>query len=54
VAGALGQAVSVVSLLTAQGAGYVLAGIALRVLAGRGPDSLAGSAGPPCRGQPDL
>ncbi len=45
VAGALGQTVSVVSLLTGQGAGYVLAGIALRLLAGRGPDSLTVPAG---------
>lgn len=45
-AGALGQHVSVVNLLTAQGAGYVLAAILLRALAGRGPDSLTGP-GPP-------
>lgn len=40
VAGLLGQTVSVVNLLTAQRAGYVLAAILLRVLAGRGPASL--------------
>ena len=32
---------SVVNLLTAQGAGYVLAGVLLRALAGRGPGLLA-------------
>jgi MFS family permease len=41
VAGALGQTVSVVNLLTAQGAGYVLAGTLIRVLAGRGPATLS-------------
>jgi len=41
VAGALGQTVSVVTLLTVQGAGYVVAAVLLRLLAGRGPDSLA-------------
>jgi MFS family permease len=49
VAGALGQRVSVLSLLTAQGAGYLLAALLLRLLAGRGPDSLAG---PTARRQP--
>ena len=34
--------------------GVVLAGIVLRVLASRGPDSLAGPAVPPCYGQPGL
>jgi hypothetical protein len=41
VAGALGQIVSVVTLLTVQGAGYVVAAVLLRLLAGRGPDSPA-------------
>ena len=49
VAGVLGQRVSVLSLLTAQGAGYLLAALLLRLLAGRGPDSLAG---PAARRQP--
>jgi MFS family permease len=40
IAGWLGDSVSVVNLLTAQGAGYVLAGVLLRVLAGPGPESL--------------
>jgi len=40
IAGALGDHVSVVNLLTAQGAGYALAGILMRVLAGRGPADL--------------
>lgn len=44
VAGQLGQRVSVVSLLTAQGAGYLLAGLLLRVLAGPGPVSLSAAA----------
>jgi hypothetical protein len=38
VAGVLGQRVSVLSLLSAQGAGYLLAALLLRLLAGRGPD----------------
>ena len=41
VSGRLGQTISVVNLLTAQGAGYLLAGLLLRVLAGPGPRSLA-------------
>ena len=49
VAGVLGPRVSVLSLLTAQGAGYLLAALLLRLLAGRGPDSLAG---PAARRQP--
>jgi predicted MFS family arabinose efflux permease len=41
IAGQLGDTVSVVNLLTAQGAGYTIAGILLRLVAGRGPDTLA-------------
>jgi MFS family permease len=41
IAGALGQTVSVMDLLTVQGAGCVVAGLLFRVLAGRGPDTLA-------------
>jgi MFS family permease len=40
VAGALGQSVNVVTLLTVQGAGAMVAGLLFPVLAGRGPDSL--------------
>lgn len=40
VAGLLGRTVSVLDLLTAQGAGYVLAAVLLRILAGRGPLTL--------------
>ncbi len=45
VAGALDQHVSAVDLLTAQGAGYVLAAALLRVLAGRGPRRLGDAVG---------
>ena len=37
VAGALGQRVGAMDLLTAQGGGYLVAAAALRALAGRGP-----------------
>ncbi len=41
VAGLLGRKIGVMDLLTAQGGGYVLAAAALRILAGRGPATLA-------------
>jgi MFS family permease len=58
VAGQLGRTISVVTLLTAQGTGYLLAGLLLRMLAGRGPESFsaaaaaAGSTGPRSASQP--
>jgi MFS family permease len=49
VAGSLGEHVSPVSLLTAQGAGYVAAAAMLRALAGRGPRTLGDPAEPSSR-----
>jgi MFS family permease len=45
VAGGLGQSVRVIDLLTVQGAGYVLAAILMRVLAGRGPEAIIARGG---------
>ena len=40
IAGALGDKVSSVNLLTSQGVAYIVGGVLLRLLAGRGPDTL--------------
>lgn len=46
IAGSLGDKVSVITLLTVQGAGPVVSAIIFRLMAGRGPDSLAVPAEP--------
>jgi MFS family permease len=54
IAGALGQTVSAVNLLTAQGAGYLFAAILLRIMSGQGPDRVGPDRVSPDRVSPDF